>query len=159
MTIWIHNTGNNSEKNEKSYKWQYKIVAYGDYNSSEKDYFINQASEDDDISEVQEGHEEQDKNEVGIGPLKSDTGEVVREEKDMAELLNRFFSSVFTREDSNNIPEPKEKVEKAGLSQVKITRAKVKSKIKKLRAGAAAGPDGIGPQLLKALVEQVARNP
>ena len=84
------------------------------------------------------------------------TGEVVREEKDMAELLNRFFSLVFMREDSNNIPEPKEKVEKAGLSQVKITRAKVKSKIKKLRAGAAAGPDGIGPQLLKALVEQVA---
>ena len=34
------------------------------YNSSEKDYFINQASEDDDISEVQEGHEEQDKNET-----------------------------------------------------------------------------------------------
>ena len=64
LTIWIHNTGNNSEKNEKSYKWQYKIVAYGDYNSSEKDYFINQASEDDDISEVQEGHEEQDKNET-----------------------------------------------------------------------------------------------
>ena len=92
----------------------------------------------------------------GIGPLKSDTSQVVSEEKDMAELLNRFFSSVFTREDSNNISEPKEKVEKAGLSQVKITRAKVKSKIKKLRAGAAAGPDGIGPQLLKALVEQVA---
>ena len=74
----------------------------------------------------------------------------------MAELLNRFFSLVFMREDSNNIPEPNEKVEKAGLSQVKIAKAKVKSKIKKLRAGAAAGPDGIGPQLLKALVEQVA---
>ena len=38
---------------------------------------------------------------------------------------------------------------------MKITGAKVKAKIRVLRTGAAAGPDGIGPQLLKELVDQV----
>ena len=37
-----------------------------------------------------------------------------------------------------------------------MTVKKVKEKIKKLRRGAAAGPDGIGPTLLQELVNEVA---
>ena len=71
-------------------------------------------------------------------------------------MINQFFASVFSREDTSNIPEPEEKTRRDGLTNVKITRGKVRAKIKQLRSGAAAGPDGIGPQLLKETVEQVA---
>ena len=41
----------------------------------------------------------------GIGPIRRENGDLVTEEKEMAEELNRFFSSVFTREDTTNVPE------------------------------------------------------
>ena len=71
-------------------------------------------------------------------------------------MINQFFASVFSREDTSNIPEPEEKTRRDGPTNVKITRGKVRAKIKQLRSGAAAGPYGIGPQLLKETVEQVA---
>ena len=77
-----------------------------------------------------------------IRPLKKDTGETVKDDKGMAEILNKFFSSVFTREDTANIPEPEKlKVEKE-LKEVKITVAKVKQQIRRLKTGSAPGPDG-----------------
>ena len=91
----------------------------------------------------------------GVGPLKRGDGQIASEDGEMAEILNGFFASVFTREDTNDIPEPKEKFRGGGVTKVKITGAKVKAKIRALRTGAAAGPDGIGPQLLKELVDQV----
>ena len=45
--------------------------------------------------------------------------------------------------------------EKCYLSDVKITTKKVMEKIKKLKRGAAAGPDKIGPQLLQELIEVI----
>jgi Reverse transcriptase (RNA-dependent DNA polymerase) len=80
-------------------------------------------------------------------------GRTVQDDGEMAKLLNRFFSSVFTRENTANIPEPVagEQV----LEDVKITAKAVREKIKGLRADAATGPDGIGPQLLKQLVSEI----
>ena len=43
---------------------------------------------------------------TSIGPLKDENDETHSEPKQMAEILNNFFSGVFTREDTNNIPEP-----------------------------------------------------
>ena len=43
---------------------------------------------------------------TGIGPIADPTGTLLTEEKDMARELNRYFSSVFTREDMTNIPDP-----------------------------------------------------
>jgi hypothetical protein len=44
------------------------------------------------------------KSRPGIGPLKNEKKETVTEDQGMAELLNNFFGSVFTREDTENIP-------------------------------------------------------
>ncbi len=66
----------------------------------------------------------------------------------MAELLNQFFSSVFPREDVQNIPTATE-MGAPVLETVGITNREVK--IKNLRPSSAAGPDGIGPQLLQKL--------
>ena len=76
--------------------------------------------------------------------------------KGMAEIFNTFFSSVFTREDTGNVPEPQHQHAGAELRDVQVNVRKVREKIKRLRKGAAADPDSIGPMLLQELVEEVA---
>ena len=53
---------------------------------------------------------------------------------------SEFFSGVFTREDTDNIPEPHQMNFESEISSVQVTVRKVKDKIRKLRRGAAAGP-------------------
>jgi hypothetical protein len=96
------------------------------------------------------------KSRPGIGPLKDGSGRVVQEDGEMAKLLNSFFSSVFTREDTTNVPEPEDTGCRDELRSIKITARAVKEKINKLRVDSAAGPDGIGPLLLKKLADTVA---
>ena len=91
-----------------------------------------------------------------IGPLKDKNGVTVKDDKNMAEVLNRFFGEVFTREDLTEVPEPERLNFGEGLDMVHITRKKVENKIKKLRDEAAAGPDGLGPRLLKELSAAIA---
>jgi hypothetical protein len=68
----------------------------------------------------------------------------------MAELLNNFFSSVFMREDTEHIP-VEENMETNIMDEVSITERMVREKISKLKPESAAGPDEIGPKLLKEL--------
>ena len=42
-----------------------------------------------------------------VGPLIDNSGEVVIEDGAAAKILNDYFGSVFTKENTNNIPEPK----------------------------------------------------
>jgi Reverse transcriptase (RNA-dependent DNA polymerase) len=90
-----------------------------------------------------------------IGPLKKQDGSMAVEDADMAEELNRYFASVFTREDLTNIPRKNLETDQV-LSSVAITAGKIISKIKNLRADSAAGPDGIHPRLLKETMYEVA---
>ena len=43
-------------------------------------------------------------NKVNVGPLKDSSGQLVTDDKLMAEQLNLFFCSVFTQEDCTNLP-------------------------------------------------------
>jgi hypothetical protein len=73
----------------------------------------------------------------------------------MAELLNSFFSSVFTREDTEHIPAATD-METNILEEVSITEKMVREKIRNLKTESAAGPDEIGPKLLQELEAVVA---
>jgi hypothetical protein len=90
-----------------------------------------------------------------VGPLINERGTTITEDYEIAEELNRYFSSIFTKEDRTNLPvkapETEEKLEK-----IEITEAKVLKKIKKLRPDSAAGPDGIHPKLLTECAESLA---
>jgi hypothetical protein len=56
------------------------------------------------------------KKKATIGPLITKEKKILLDSKDMAEELNRFFASVFTKEYITNIPEAeKETVEKRML--------------------------------------------
>jgi Reverse transcriptase (RNA-dependent DNA polymerase)/Endonuclease-reverse transcriptase len=96
------------------------------------------------------------KSRPGVGPLKDVNGKTIQDDGEMAVILNRFFSSVFTREDATQVPEPENVAGQNSVRDVKITVKNVKEKIKKLRADGAAGPDGIGPSLLKNLMHELA---
>ena len=97
------------------------------------------------------------KSRPGVGPLKDKEGKMISGDKEMAEMLNAFFVSVFTREDTRNIPVPRPERLDRVLTTARITAEKVKRKVKRLRSGSAAGPDGVGPQLLQKLIESLDR--
>ena len=48
-------------------------------------------------------------NRVGVEPLKNTSGKLVTDDQSMAEILNDFFCSVFTQEDTSNVPEAEQR--------------------------------------------------
>ena len=86
-----------------------------------------------------------------VGPLKEGGGDAVADAQGMAEILNRTFKEVFTRENSSEIPEPAAMAPETLLTTVRFTAKGVKKKISELKQESAPGPDGITPLLLKEL--------
>jgi hypothetical protein len=87
------------------------------------------------------------KTKTGIGNLKHDGG-VAQTDSQKAEILNDFFVSVFTKEDSN-IPEFNKRDYNTILELPTITETEVKKKLAKLNPSKTPGPDQIHPRLLK----------
>lgn len=87
-----------------------------------------------------------------VGPLKDKGGQVINDEKQAANLLNEYFSSVFTNENYNNAPVPKQifqgNIQTEGLLDVEITEEMVANKLEKLDVNKCPGLDDIHPKLL-----------
>ena len=83
-----------------------------------------------------------------------DEGITYDDEKDMSEILNKKFQSVFTKEpkfdDSQSAPPPKIK-----LGKIKLTVEKVKKALQKLDKRKAMGPDGVSPWVLRECAEEL----
>jgi len=64
------------------------------------------------------------KTSVGISNLKSDDGGkiVVKEDVYKAQTLSDFFSSVFTREATTEIPELEDKIIRKPLTEIKVSK-------------------------------------
>ena len=76
----------------------------------------------------------------------------------MAQVLNEYFSSVFTTEDISSLPVPFIKFEgnkSEHLGQLFVTPKMIAQKIKKMRDNKSPGVDGIVPKLLMEGVEQI----
>ena len=76
----------------------------------------------------------------------------------MAEDLNGYFSSVFTREDVSSLPVPDDKFQEAKsdyLGQLVVTPEMVAKKIKAMKDNKSPGVDGIPPKLPVETVEQI----
>jgi hypothetical protein len=95
------------------------------------------------------------KSRTTIGPLITKEKKMLTEDKDMAEELNTFFASVFTKEDLHMIPEAEEEEVEVPMGPVVVTQQMIRRKIKKLRKEAAPGPDEITPGMLKMLEDEV----
>jgi hypothetical protein len=95
------------------------------------------------------------KSRPAIGPLlDADNKWVTGDKETWAELLNNFFSSVFTREDIRSQPKAVD-LETGTLKKVTVTEKAVREKMRNLKPFSAAGPDDIGPQLLQEVREEV----
>ena len=87
-----------------------------------------------------------------IEPLAGDNGDVIEDITSMAKNFNKFFSSVFTVEDTENMPAAENvfSSQSAGaLRDVIVCENIIKGKLAKLRSDKAAGADAMSPWLLK----------
>jgi Reverse transcriptase (RNA-dependent DNA polymerase) len=89
---------------------------------------------------------------VTVGPLKNQSGEIITDNKIAADVMNKYFASVFTVEDLMNIPEPvkilKSNSELDILKDIDIREQDVRSKLESLKVNKSPGPDDIHPKLL-----------
>ena len=74
--------------------------------------------------------------------LKPD-GSLTKSNKEKADTLNNFFSSVYTKEDTSNIPKFHDHNNNTFLTDMILTATAVKEKLNKLDPNKATGPDGI----------------
>ena len=92
-------------------------------------------------------------NRVTVGPLKQDD-KIVADSSQMATVLNEFFCTVFTDENTETLPH----VEQAftgddPLVTVQFSSDEVKKKLLKLRKSAAPGPDMLWPRVLQRMAD------
>ena len=95
------------------------------------------------------------KTKTSVGPLKNSDGQTVTGNKEMADLLNGYFKSVFSREPAMTRDEEPDPRTNATLEDFNITEEKIRAKVRKLRPSSAPGPDSIGAGLLQELQDQV----
>ena len=93
-----------------------------------------------------------------VGPLEDSAGNIISQGFLMAEDLNGYFSSVFTKEDISSLPVADAKFQGAKsdyLGPLVVTPELVAKKIKAVKDNKSPGVDGIPPKLLMETVEQI----
>ena len=89
-------------------------------------------------------------NKETVGPLK-DGNEFTTDDEKMANILNNFFSSVFTTENMSNLPSPMTTCTGTPLTNTNIEQEKIEAKITKLNSSSSPGPDKLCPRLLQGI--------
>ena len=86
-----------------------------------------------------------------IGPLTNNNGTFTQDEHEMSNILNTFFASVFTTEDTCDIPVPSAvQVDNNNfLTDISITENDVLKCIDRLKPNTSPGPDTISSRVLK----------
>lgn len=86
-----------------------------------------------------------------IGPLKTTTGDITNNENEMAEILNTYFSSVFTKETGDETPSTETCDCNEEINTIQFTKVNILNAIKKMKPSNSSGPDGITVNLLQKL--------
>jgi ribosomal protein S20 len=88
--------------------------------------------------------------------LQNANGDKINDNQQKAELFNEFFSSVYTIEDTQNIPESPKMITEHQLNSIHIEETEVAALLKKLHTDKSPGNDGIHPRVLKECADQIA---
>ena len=93
----------------------------------------------------------------GVSARENRTGSIISTDEGMANIFNEYFASVYTEEDTSEIPiVPIVYRGNNPLRKIEITVDKVKMKLKKLNSNKSAGPDGFYPRVIKETKEETA---
>ena len=88
-----------------------------------------------------------------IPVLRRGDGTLASSSIEKAETLNEFFSSVFTDEKVDNVPEERREFRGNYISNFEITQTTVEEKLKTLNPGKTPGPDKWHPLFLKSVAD------
>lgn len=91
---------------------------------------------------------------TGTGAIKNSQGELVVDDEKKADCFNRFFSSVFTR-DNGNCPAINSRSMGNRLCDITFSYDLVHKAIKSLKMKKSAGPDGLSSSFIKNVAEGV----
>ena len=91
----------------------------------------------------------------GIGDLLDKNGDKKCLDDEKANVLNDFFCSVFTQEQTEKIPHCETRKENCRLDKIVFDREVVLKKLKNLNPAKSCGPDEINAAVLKELAEQI----
>ena len=102
------------------------------------------------------------KTKVKVGPLENSEGIIVGDNKGMSKMLNEYFSTVFTDEELNRMPIPKEREKEregndVSIDWIEVTEEKVELAIRNLKANKAAGVDELESSYVKGSMEGLVR--
>ena len=92
----------------------------------------------------------------GVSDLTREDGSTAHTDDEKADELNKFFCSVSTIENDENIPEPEMKHDGTKLTDVKVLKEDVEEKLANLNPAKSPGPDGLHPRVLKEVAEEIA---
>ena len=90
-----------------------------------------------------------------MGNLIDDRGEIVTEGIKKATILNELFTSVFTKENTSEMPLFNSRCEGVSIDNFEITAEMVEKYLKRLNASKSQGPDNLHPKLLLETLEEI----
>ena len=90
--------------------------------------------------------------------LRKPDGTFTSSDADIANTLNQQYSSVFTKEDTNNLPDfPLKNLITAELKNFEISEADVLKELQDLKPNKSPGVDGLHPRVLKELSAELVK--
>ena len=91
----------------------------------------------------------------GVSPLRDHEGKLCSAPSDKANILNKQYESVFTKEDSSDIPTPSGEP-LPEMDAIEISEEGVEKLLKNLNLHKAGGPDGLPAKVLKECASEIA---
>ncbi|GAB0176707.1 mitochondrial enolase superfamily member 1 [Grus japonensis] len=92
-----------------------------------------------------------------VGPLRNETGDLVTQDMEKAEVLNDFFASVFTGKCLSHTAQVTEGRDWENAELPAVGEDQVREYLRNLKVHKSMGPDEMHPQVLRELVDEVAR--
>jgi len=96
------------------------------------------------------------KTKQGVADLTDGEGNTATNNKDKADTLNRFFCSVFTKENTQNMPTCEQRRVRSELRNIDFTRESILKRLQSLNPTKSPGSDGMHSRVLKELADELA---